>query len=56
VMQMIITGMKMQCALLEDALASFNGNIKDLDYHGVRCAGCKVCVHERYLKEQRKKD
>ncbi len=56
VMQMIITGMKMQCALLEDALASFNGDIKKLNYHGIECMDCKLCVHDQYLKEQRRKD
>ena len=36
---------------LESTLGEFNGDIKDLDYKGVKCAGCSICIHDEYLNE-----
>ena len=36
---------------LESTLGEFNGDIKELEYKGVTCAGCTSCIHEEYLKE-----
>ena len=37
---------------LESTLAGFNGNIKDLEYHGIVCAHCQSCVHDAYEQQQ----
>lgn len=37
--------------LLESTLGEFNGEIKGLNYNGVVCAKCPVCIHDEYLKE-----
>lgn len=37
--------------ILESTLGEFNGDIKCLDYKGVKCEECSVCIHDEYLKE-----
>lgn len=35
----------------EQILSSFNGAISEMNYHGVTCEHCKVCVHTEYMKK-----
>lgn len=37
--------------ILQQKLASFNGNITSLEYKGLSCHHCKNCVHAEYLQE-----
>ena len=39
--------------MLEEELASYNGNIKNLEYKGIACKDCEVCVHDEYVKKMR---
>lgn len=37
----------------EEVLSSFNGQVKNLHFNGIKCKDCVVCVHQNYLKMQR---
>lgn len=39
--------------VLEEVLASYNGGIKNLEYKGISCKDCKVCIHDEYVKKMR---
>lgn len=39
---------------LEEVLASFNGKIKHLNYKGVVCANCQICVHDEHINKLKK--
>ena len=36
--------------MLESILASYNGDIKNLEYKGIICKNCKICIHDEYKK------
>ena len=38
---------------LENLLDSYNGDISDLEYHGIICKNCKVCVHDEYIRKMK---
>lgn len=37
----------------QQVLSSFNGQVKKLQFKGVKCRQCATCVHDEYLKMQR---
>jgi len=37
--------------MLEGILASYNGDIKNLEYKGIICKNCKLCIHDEYKKK-----
>lgn len=37
--------------MLEEMLASYNGTIKNLEYKGITCKDCAVCIHDEYVKK-----
>lgn len=37
----------------EKVLESLNGDISTLNYKGISCRKCKVCVHDKFLKRQK---
>lgn len=39
----------------EQVLSSFNGQVKNLTFNGVKCKQCAICVHEEYLRIQKRK-
>lgn len=39
--------------MLEGILASYNGDIKNLEYKGIICKDCKVCIHEEYKRKMK---
>ena len=39
--------------MLEGLLASYNGDIKTLEYKGIACKNCKVCIHDEYVKKMK---
>lgn len=38
---------------LELLLDSYNGDITNLNYHGIICKNCKVCVHDEYIRKMK---
>ena len=36
--------------ILEMSLSEFNGDIKKLNYDGVKCKKCAHCVHEEFME------
>ncbi len=39
---------------LEEVLASFNGDIKDLNYKGIVCTHCSICIHDEHINRLKK--
>ena len=53
ILSYIIVFCKDYMNMLEEELASYNGDIKNLEYKGVACKDCEVCIHDEYVKKMR---
>jgi hypothetical protein len=53
ILSYIVVFSKHYMNMLEEVLASYNGNIKNLEYKGISCKGCRVCIHDEYVKKMR---
>lgn len=38
--------------LLETSLSEFNGDIKKLNYNGIKCKKCAKCVHDEFMNRE----
>ena len=53
VLQTVWTFFKNYKDTLELILDSYNGEIKNLEYHGIKCNNCRVCIHDEYVKRKK---
>ena len=53
ILSLIVAFCKNYMDMLEELLASYNGDIKTLDYKGIICKNCKICIHDDYIKRMK---
>ena len=53
ILPFIVVFCKNYMYMLEGLLASYNGEIRKLEYKGTRCKGCKVCIHDEYVRRMK---
>lgn len=53
ILSYIVVFCKNYMDMLEGVLASYNGDIKNLEYKGITCKHCKVCIHDEYVKKMK---
>lgn len=52
IMDLVPIAVEYYMNLLETSLSEFNGDIKKLNYNGVKCRKCAHCVHDDFITEQ----
>lgn len=50
ILPFIVVFCKNYMDMLEGILAQYNGEIRNLEYKGVSCRHCKVCIHDEYIR------
>ena len=53
VLHTIVVFCKNYMDMLEETLDSYNGDISNLNYNGIACKNCRVCIHDEYVRRMK---